>query len=84
MLLRDVVAFAELERCLSADARLPAAGGIVQADGRTGQFDDVLGRGWTLLRRGTSLEGALPPAQRDQLEVLEGKYRPHRRGRDRL
>ena len=48
--------------------------GIVEADGRTGRFDDVVGRGWTVIGRAASAADALTERQRVLLEALEGRY----------
>jgi resorcinol 4-hydroxylase (NADPH) len=47
--------------------------GIVEADGRRGRFDDVAGRGWIVLGRGTSPAEMLTQHQTGQLESLGGR-----------
>jgi 3-(3-hydroxy-phenyl)propionate hydroxylase len=47
--------------------------GIVEANGRSGRFDDVVGRGWTVMGRGTSAAGMLSPGQQERLEALGGR-----------
>jgi 2-polyprenyl-6-methoxyphenol hydroxylase-like FAD-dependent oxidoreductase len=47
--------------------------GIVEANGRRGRFDDVVGRGWTVMGRGTPPEEMLTAAQLQQLESLGGR-----------
>ncbi|WP_190987826.1 bifunctional 3-(3-hydroxy-phenyl)propionate/3-hydroxycinnamic acid hydroxylase [Pseudarthrobacter sulfonivorans] len=46
--------------------------GIVEANGARGRFDDVVGRGWTVLGRGISPAEMLTERQREQLESLGG------------
>ncbi|EMY36242.1 3-(3-hydroxyphenyl)propionate hydroxylase, partial [Arthrobacter crystallopoietes BAB-32] len=46
--------------------------GIVEANGRTGRFDDVVGRGWTILGRGTNPAALLSEEQRQLLDSLGG------------
>jgi 3-(3-hydroxy-phenyl)propionate hydroxylase len=57
----------------SAHAGELSVQGVVEAKGRRGRFDDVVGRGWTVLGRGTSPAGMLTPEQTDQLESLGGR-----------
>ncbi|RYH71119.1 MAG: bifunctional 3-(3-hydroxy-phenyl)propionate/3-hydroxycinnamic acid hydroxylase [Alcaligenaceae bacterium] len=47
--------------------------GIVEADGRRGRFDDVAGRGWTVIGRGAFAAEALTDEQRRLWEDLDGR-----------
>ena len=47
--------------------------GIVEAGGRRGRFDDVVGRGWIVLGLGTDPAAALTPRQRALLASLRGR-----------
>ncbi|MFC9833289.1 bifunctional 3-(3-hydroxy-phenyl)propionate/3-hydroxycinnamic acid hydroxylase [Rhodococcus sp. NPDC127530] len=47
--------------------------GIVEADGRRGRFDDVAGRGWTVIGRGASVADVLTDEQRRLWESLDGR-----------
>jgi 2-polyprenyl-6-methoxyphenol hydroxylase-like FAD-dependent oxidoreductase len=51
----------------SAHADELSVQGVVEANGHRGRFDDVVGRGWTVLGRGTSPAEMLTPEQTDQL-----------------
>jgi resorcinol 4-hydroxylase (NADPH) len=57
----------------SAHAGELSVQGIVEAGGRRGRFDDVAGRGWTVLGRGTSPAGMLTEDQLVRLESLGGR-----------
>jgi resorcinol 4-hydroxylase (NADPH) len=57
----------------SAHAGELSVQGIVEANGRRGRFDDIAGRGWIVLGRGTSPAGMLTEHQQEQLVSLGGR-----------
>jgi resorcinol 4-hydroxylase (NADPH) len=57
----------------SAHAGELSVQGIVEANGRRGRFDDVVGRGWTVIGRGTPAADMLTSEQMQRLESLGGR-----------
>ncbi|MBC2836892.1 bifunctional 3-(3-hydroxy-phenyl)propionate/3-hydroxycinnamic acid hydroxylase [Paragemmobacter straminiformis] len=56
----------------SAHAGELSVQGVVEAAGKQGRFDQVVGQGWVLLGHGVDPAAALTEAQRHQLAALEG------------
>ncbi|MFF4838084.1 bifunctional 3-(3-hydroxy-phenyl)propionate/3-hydroxycinnamic acid hydroxylase [Streptomyces sp. NPDC001315] len=57
----------------SPNAGALAVQGTVEADGRTGRFENVVGRGWVLLGRAESPADALTPEQAAALAVIDAR-----------
>jgi 3-(3-hydroxy-phenyl)propionate hydroxylase len=48
--------------------------GVVEANGRRGRFDDVAGRGWTVIGRGASASDVFTDAQQRLWNGLDGRW----------
>ncbi|WP_081737000.1 bifunctional 3-(3-hydroxy-phenyl)propionate/3-hydroxycinnamic acid hydroxylase MhpA [Arthrobacter sp. MA-N2] len=57
----------------SAHAGELSVQGVVEANGRRGRFDDVVGRGWTVVGRGMTGVDMLTSRQAQRLESLGGR-----------